>query len=266
MSHESIQHWIKTAADYPVLTQKATSLLFNRLAKLEPGTEKHAKLVNKICLHNMRLVFTWTRGYCKQRTTVSWGSQKSLDLLQEGYFGLRKAVLKYDLKRGYTFATYANAWVRQAIGKYHVDTLSDIRVPESSAREIYYYDKHGKPRNGKVQAWVADASLAAAKAYSATSIDKFIDNGDDQSALIDTIREEQSLTHRTGEEQSFDLDYCYGVMERLGIEAKDQEVIMTYAKRGNLDTAMMKHSLPANAPNRRRIRAQIKQIKEYVGA
>ena len=266
MSHDSIQHWINTAADYPVLTQKGITVLFQRLQKLEPGTDKHTKLVNKICLHNMRLVLTWTRGYCNQRVTVKWGSAKSVDLLQEGYFGLRKAVLKYDLSRGYTFATYANAWVRQAIGKYHVDTLSDIRVPESSAREIYYFDKHGKPRNGKVQAWVAEASLCAAKAYSATSIDKFIDNGEDQSALIDTISQQQSLTYRTGEEQSFDLDYCYGIMERLGISKGDQDVILAYAKRGNLDTAMMKHKLPATTPNRKRIRAQIKQIKEYVGA
>ena len=265
MSFDSIQAWADAANRYPVLAQEAQTRLFKRLSKLEAGSDAYNKLVNKLCLHNLRLVLTWTRGYCNQRTTAPWGSSKSVDLLQEGFFGLRKAVIKYDIARGYTFATYANAWVRQAIGKYHVDTMSDIRVPESSAREIFYFDKHGKPRNEKVSPWVAEASRCAAKAYSMTSIDKQIDTGDDTGALSEVLAEEQSLTHRTGEQQTFDLDYCFNVMSKLGIDNGDQKVIMTYAKRGNLDTAMMKHGLPCTTPHRKRLRAQIAQIKEYVG-
>ena len=266
MSFDSIQAWADAANRYPVLAQETQTRLFKRLSKLEAGSDAYNKLVNKLCLHNLRLVLTWTRAYCNTRSTAAWGTPKSVDLLQEGYFGLRKAVVKYDIARGYTFATYANAWVRQAIGKYHVDTLSDIRVPESSAREIFYFDKHGKPRNEKVSPWVAEASRCAQKAYSMTSLDIPTEQSEGTSDLGETIAEDQSLTHRTGEQQTFDLDYCFNVMSKLGIDNDDQKVIMTYAKRGNLDTAMMKHGLPTNASHRRRLRAQIKQIKEYVAA
>jgi len=37
------------------------------------------------------------------------------DLVQEGYFGLRKAAIKFDPDRGCCFATYATWWVWQAI-------------------------------------------------------------------------------------------------------------------------------------------------------
>lgn len=264
MSHESIQHWINTAADYPVLTAKATIELAQRIQAEEEGSPKHTKLVNKLCLHNMRLVLTWVRQYCQSRDSVPWGSAKSVDLLQEGYFGLRKAACKFDPKRGYTFATYANAWVRQAIGKYHVDTLSDIRVPESSAREIFYYQKHGKVRNEKVSKWVPEASRCADKAYTMTSLDRIMTE-DEGGTLGELISEEQSLTYRDGSIAGFNQEYCRSVMDELDIDPKIQEIIMTYGRRGNLDTAMMKHKLSGNV-TRVKVRAEIARIQAHVGA
>lgn len=264
MSYEAIQHWTNTAADYPVLSHKATIELAQRIQALEPGSPKHTKLVNKLCLHNMRLVLTWVRQYCNGRESVAWGSAKSVDLLQEGYFGLRKAACKFDPKRGYTFATYANAWVRQAIGKYHVDTLSDIRVPESSAREIYYFRKHGKERNQKVAGWVAEAAKCADKVYTMTSLDRILTE-DDGGSLLEIITEEQSLTHREGEAQSFNHDYCRSIMDELDIDPKIQDIIMTYGRRGNLETAMMKHKMSGNV-TRTRVRSEIARIQAHVGA
>lgn len=266
MSYESIQQWVDTAANYPVLTAKASIELAQRIQAEEEGSPKHTKLVNKLCLHNMRLVLTWVRQYCNGRDSIQWGSAKSVDLLQEGFFGLRKAACKFDPKRGYTFATYANAWVRQAIGKYHVDTLSDIRVPESSAREIFYYQKHGKPRNGKVSAWVPEASLASQRAYTMDSLDRILCN-EEGTSLAELISEEQSLTYRdpSAERQTISHEYCRSIMDELGVEPKIQDIIMTYGRRGNLDTALMKHKANSG-PNRKKVRAAIARIQEHVAA
>ena len=72
---------------------------------------------------NLRLVVSQAARY-----RYVWQSQPDLyaDLIQEGVFGLNRAIEKYDPTRGYAFSTYAIAWIRQSIGRgvaYHVDTI-----------------------------------------------------------------------------------------------------------------------------------------------
>lgn len=84
---------------------------------------QHA-LKGKFIALNLKLVIALARKYSNQCS-----SQTLTDLVQEGNFGLIKAVDRYDCKRGSKFSTYAVWWIRHHLKRTIADKEGVIRVP-----------------------------------------------------------------------------------------------------------------------------------------
>ena len=90
------------------------------LAKKTAEGDEQAR--DRLILSNMRLVVSIARHYVGRGMAL-------LDLIQEGYSGLIKAVEKFDYSKGFKFSTYATWWIRQAITRSIADQARTIRIP-----------------------------------------------------------------------------------------------------------------------------------------
>jgi RNA polymerase primary sigma factor len=113
---DSIRLFLDDLDHYPLPGPEEQLALARRVAA---GDEEARR---QMIAANLRLVVHWARRY--QDRGVDFG-----DLVQEGTFGLLRAVEKYDGERGFRFSTYATWWIRQALQRAVQQHGNTIRVP-----------------------------------------------------------------------------------------------------------------------------------------
>ncbi len=98
-------------------------------AALAEAAADGARAKELLVTSNLRLVVSIARRFRP-------GGQGLPDLVQEGAFGLIRAVEKFDHRRGIAFSTYATWWIRQAIGRAVAEQSRSVRVPKHVNDEL----------------------------------------------------------------------------------------------------------------------------------
>ncbi len=101
------------------------------LAKRVAGGDEEARA--EMVASNLRLVVHWARRYQDRGVDLP-------DLIQEGTFGLMRAVDKFDWERGFRFSTYATWWIRQALQRAVQQHGRTIRLPMEVAERNQQVD------------------------------------------------------------------------------------------------------------------------------
>jgi RNA polymerase sigma factor (sigma-70 family) len=100
-----------------------------RRAELEGYVRAGAEATDAFVKSNLRLVVSVAKRYLGSGVPL-------LDLVQEGNFGLIRAVEKFDPEKGFKFSTYATWWIRQAIGRGIANTGRAIRLPVHAGEQL----------------------------------------------------------------------------------------------------------------------------------
>jgi RNA polymerase primary sigma factor len=107
--------YLRRVSQVPALNFKETRKF---ISEIEIGDDAQEKL----CEANLRLVVSIAKRYIGRGMLFP-------DLIQEGNFGLIKAVDKFQWQKGFKFSTYATWWIRQAITRAIADQARTIRIP-----------------------------------------------------------------------------------------------------------------------------------------
>ena len=196
MVTDSVRLYLREIARAPLLTAQQEVELAKRV---EEGDEA---AVQQLIRSNLRLVVHVAKRYLNRGLPL-------LDLIQEGNFGLMRAVQKYDWRRGFRFSTYATWWIRQSITRAIADKARTIRLPVHVQDRVRVMNHCWEELSRKLERAPTNQELADAMNISV----------DDLQRLLNALPEPISIYRPVGEEGDEELEGF--VEDRLALSPEE---------------------------------------------
>lgn len=239
MSNATITRWLDVAA---ASRKRYGNRVDENLKKLETVTDENVRLclINQICEANLPLIANTVKSFAAKRPSGTWSEEQTLDILQEGYFGLRRAAEKFKFSKGCQFSTYAVVWINQAIRRYNLVNYSLIYIPESILSEVFYEKKHGKRRENKKRYSKQSTLEAAERALHFKSLDAPVSgkggvvNGTTVGDLLESSK--KTPTPIAGE-HTWASRMLDDALVKSGIGGQTADLVRAYARAGRLPSA-----------------------------
>ena len=137
LSTGSLQSYLDSIQQVPVLTAQEESVLFEQFQKNED-----LEAARKIVLSNLRYVAYIARSYGGYGLPLE-------DLIQQGNVGLMKSVKRFDLKHGVRLVSFAVHWIKAEIHEYILKNWKIVKVATTKAqRKLFFNLRKAKQRLG----------------------------------------------------------------------------------------------------------------------
>ena len=231
---ESVKNWLDAAGRFPLMSKAEFSEAIKQRDLYEPGSKQYIRIVNKICERNLRLIHRVANRYTLTRNMPHLRDFQA-DMLQLGYFGLRRAVEKYDITRGYTFSTYALPWIKQSITRGITRLENTVYIPENMHTEVMYIRRHGKRSTSKNGTIGEHYLNCATRALNVDSVDRFAKD-EDGSSILDLLSDENKIVGRDSDVSSR-RQQIKNLLIAAKINDRDIDVVMKYLTYGRTEGA-----------------------------
>ncbi len=137
LTTDSLQLFLRSIRGMRLLTADEEIELAKRIERGD--LEAKRRMVES----NLRLVVSIAKTYRNQGLPL-------LDLIQEGTFGLLRAVEKFDYRLGYRFSTYATWWIRQTVTRALADKGRTIRIPVHVVEKLHRITRAERKLGGEL--------------------------------------------------------------------------------------------------------------------
>ena len=260
---DSMHTFLGNLDRYPMASPEEQDDLARRIA----AGDQDAK--NRMVEANLRLVIHWARRYQNRGVELA-------DLIQEGTFGLMRAVEKFDFNKGFKFSTYASWWIRQSLQRVIQSQSNAIRLPMEVAEHAHKIDIASWNITSNGQERPSDELIASETGTSVENVRKLTNlarvvasidqpTGDDTGTTIGELLKDQ---HTSDFENSVEMDILFdeirNAIEKLP-EPERNVIVLRYALDGGKPASLQKCASELSM-GVRRVRALEKRALESLAS
>lgn len=220
---EALTVFFRDLRHHPLLTPAEERQLARRVA----AGDKAAK--TRMIEANLRLVVSIAKQF-QVRSELELA-----DLIQEGMFGLIRAVEKFDWRRGFKFSTYATLWIRQALQRGIADKGRTIRLPVHIMLDVGKVRAAQARLTSQMMREPTTDELAAATDLETSMVERLLELPNTTASLDQPVRgldEERTLGELLGDDLELDLAVLDGIEREqlraaLGQLTSRERIILT---------------------------------------